>query len=118
MSKRKQSSSNISNASISIDKVELIFSKKNTFQMTKSQILKNDGKLIKCIEDALRYINVFNYPYEMVYYVVKDDNDICYSIRSDKNATKNIEDLLKELIISDKGKKIDKIYFLADKKVF
>ncbi|CAG8750215.1 603_t:CDS:1, partial [Funneliformis caledonium] len=117
MSRRKQPNSNIYNASSSIDEVELIFSNKNTFQMLKSQILtNNDGKLTRFIEDTIRYLNVFNYPYEMFYYVGKDDKKICYSIRSDDNATKGIEDLLKELIISDKGKKIDKIYFLADKK--
>src|SRR6266498_5688242 len=116
MSQRKRSNSRRPHDTLSTDKIELIFSKDHAFQTTKSQILlnNNDGKtLTKFIEDKLHHINVFNYPYEMFYCAdVKGVKKICYSIRSDE-CNQEIGDLLKELIKSDEGKKIDKIYFSA-----
>src|ERR1044072_4573629 len=98
------------------DEIKLIFTTTHTFQLKKSQLLSDDGKKItKFIEDTLRYINTFNYPYEMFYY--ENDKEICNSIRSD-GSIKDIGDLLKELIESDKGKELEEVYFLADKVIF
>jgi signal peptidase I len=114
MSRRKQlkSDSEISTT----EKIDLIFSQKHTYPVTKSQLLSdNEKKITKFVEDTLRYINSFNYPYEMFYYE-KNEEKTCHSILSDES-DKSIGDSLKELIKTDKGKEIDEVYFLADKKV-
>ncbi|KAF0514533.1 hypothetical protein F8M41_017580 [Gigaspora margarita] len=86
------------------DQISLIFSNKYTFPVKKSTI--NYKTLPKFINDTLRYLNTFNYPYEM-FYVENDKEIVVKSIETD--AMK----VLKELCESDKN--IDKVYFLADK---
>ncbi|CAB4426878.1 unnamed protein product [Rhizophagus irregularis] len=113
MSRRKQSKpdSEIS----STEKIDLIFSQKHTYPVTKSQLLSdNEEKITKFVEDTLRYINSFNYPYEMFYYE-KNEEETCHLIRS-YESDKSIGASLKALIKTDKGNEIEEVYFLADKK--
>ncbi|RIA93217.1 hypothetical protein C1645_762818 [Glomus cerebriforme] len=113
MSKRKQSKPD--SEPNSTDTIELIFSHSHKVPVKKSQLLlDNEKKITQFVEDTLRYINSFNFPYEMFYYE-GDDKEICHSIVSDES-TRSIGTSLKELIKSDQGKKIEEIYFLADKK--
>src|SRR5437763_1712910 len=110
MSRRKQSKSD--SETPSTEKIDLKFSisQEHTYTVTKSQLLSdNEKKITKFVEDTLRYINSFNYPYEMFYYE-KNEEETCHSIRSDESV-KSIGDSLKELIKTDKGKKIDEVYF-------
>ncbi|CAG8578422.1 19666_t:CDS:2 [Racocetra persica] len=76
------------------DQISLIFSAKYTFPVKKTNI--NYKTLPKFIDNTLRYLNTFNYPYEMFY--VEDGKEIA---------------VLKGLCESDKN--IDKVYFIADK---
>src|SRR5581483_7396346 len=110
MSRRKQLKSD--SETLSTDKIDLkfSFSEEHTHSISKSQLLSDDEvKITRFVEDKLRFINSFNYPYEMFYYE-KNEEETCHTIRSDES-TKSIGYLLKELIKSDKGKTIDEIYF-------
>ncbi|GBC07741.1 hypothetical protein RclHR1_07670006 [Rhizophagus clarus] len=112
MSRRKQSKSDSETSST--ETIDLKFSQKHTYPVTRSQLLSDgEEKITKFVEDTLRYINSFNYPYEMFYYE-KNEEETCHSIRSDESA-KSIGNSLKELIKNDED--IDEVYFLADKKV-
>ncbi|CAG8602055.1 17374_t:CDS:2 [Cetraspora pellucida] len=86
------------------DQISLIFSKKYTFPVKKSNI--NYKTLPKFIDDTLRYLNTFNYPYEMFY--VENGKEIAIKSK-DSDAMK----ILKGLCESDTN--IDKVYFIADK---
>ncbi|CAG8520277.1 2715_t:CDS:1 [Dentiscutata erythropus] len=89
------------------DQISLIFSTKYTFNVKKSNI--NYKTLPKFISDTLRYLNTFNYPYEM-FYVENGKEIVAKSTNSDTMR------ILKGICESD-TKDIDKVYFLADKEV-
>ncbi|CAG8506897.1 5745_t:CDS:1 [Scutellospora calospora] len=88
------------------DQISLIFSTKYTFPVKKSKI--NYNTLPKFIDDTLRYLNTFNYPYDMFY--VENGKEV---LAKSKNS--DTMKILKRLCESDTN--IDKVYFLADKEV-
>ncbi|CAG8514226.1 7700_t:CDS:1 [Racocetra fulgida] len=88
------------------DQISLIFSAKYTFPVKKSNI--NYKTLPTFIDNTLRYLNTFNYPYEMFY--VEDGKEIAV-----KSKNSDPMKVLKGLCESDMN--IDKVYFIADKEV-
>ncbi|RHZ76879.1 hypothetical protein Glove_187g73 [Diversispora epigaea] len=91
------------------EKIDLVFSKKHTFPLTRSRI--NYEKLPKFIEETLRFINTFNYPYEMFYRDLNGKEQVLNS-RIDDTMKE-----LKEICATDRGKEVKAVYILADKKV-
>lgn len=91
------------------EKIDLVFSKKHTFPLTRSRI--NYEKLPKFIEETLRFINTFNYPYEMFYRDLNGKEQVLNSRIDDTMKA------LKEICETDRGKDVKAVYILADKKV-
>ncbi|CAG8541929.1 2308_t:CDS:2 [Diversispora eburnea] len=102
-------SSEKSSLNVEEEKIDLVFSKKHTFPLIRSRI--NYEKLAKFIEETLRYINTFNYPYEMFYRDLNGKEQVLNS-RIDDTMKE-----LKEICATDRGKDVKAVYILADKKV-
>src|SRR6185369_17138055 len=90
-------------------KVELVFSSSVKYSVHKSRI--HYEKLSTFIEEWLRYVNTFNYPYTMTYNDSKDD---VYEWHSEQE---DIAQKIKELMESEEGKYINSLTFVADKTV-
>ncbi|CAG8438289.1 1001_t:CDS:2 [Acaulospora colombiana] len=87
-------------------KINLVFSKRFTFPMSRSAM--DYEKLPKFIDETLRYINSFNYPYEMFY-------ELNGEVRVFSSRTDDTMKALKDVCESDEGKNVDSVYILAEK---
>ncbi|KAG9285437.1 hypothetical protein G9A89_010912 [Geosiphon pyriformis] len=89
------------------DKIVLYFSREIKFPVHKSRIAYEN--LATFIEERLRFVHTFNYPYEIFY---DDREGIEHEIHSEKvNAVQKI----KEVLEGEEGEFIEGFYFIADK---
>ncbi|CAG8477915.1 4351_t:CDS:2 [Acaulospora morrowiae] len=88
--------------------INLVFSKKYTYPINRRGA--DYKKLSKFIAEALRYINTFNYPYEMFYDL--DGKEYAF-----KSSTDDTMKILKDILEGDDGQRVDTVYILAERKV-
>ncbi|CAG8452595.1 10626_t:CDS:2 [Ambispora leptoticha] len=91
------------------DTITLYFTRDIKFEVNKSRIIYE--KLPVFIEERLRYINTFNYPYEVIYDDRFGKEQVIKSGEQGDEMVKRIKDLLE----SEEGKYVKDLYFLVDK---
>lgn len=93
----------------SSDTIDLCFSAEVKVTVHKDRVIYE--KLGIFIEERLRYIYTFNYPYDVFY---DDRNGNEHVMHSDKV---DVVTKIREVLESDEGKDVGAFYFVADNKV-